>query len=534
MKKILLINPPYPFEEHPSPPIGLMSLAAYMIDKGYTVHIEDYIIENNSIERYRSVIDKFKPDVLGATAVSMTVNKSLAILKEYRSINPDLITVMGGPHATFAPEEILNSGYVDFIVRGEGELTFTELLSSIRDKNDISEVKGLSYIKDKTIHHTPDREFIENINILPYPARHLVTHSKYKATGLPVNMITSRGCPHACIFCLGRKMVGNRLRYFDIDRVVNEFEMLSKMGFSQINIADDLFTSNKKRCITICDGIISRGINHPWSAFARVDTISEDLLLKLKESGCTTLCFGIESGNQEILDRVKKKTSLDKCRAAGTMCRNAGITPLASYILGLPGETEETVMNTLRFAQELNMDFGIHILSPFPGTEIREKAAEYGITILTDDWDLYDANRSVCRIDGITPERVDEIVHGFYSSLENYLEESAQKKIRGDTIPLKDESMLRKMELYSFSMELIKNGLIENFDPDGTDDTVDLVKKFILYIQKQTGRDYLFTEKEIQSMIRMGCIEIKEENSIPRIGWVYDTSASIINPYDAP
>jgi radical SAM superfamily enzyme YgiQ (UPF0313 family) len=520
MKKILLINPPYPFEEHPSAPFGLMSLAAYLIEKGYEVRIEDYIIEQNSIERYRSVIEEFNPDVIGATAVSMTVKKSLSILREYRLLTPGVITVMGGAHATFDSEGVLNSGIVDFIVRGEGEITFTELLNAVSEKRDTSAVNGISYIVDNIIHHTPDRELIEDINILPYPARNLIALSKYKAMDLPVNMITARGCPHSCIFCLGRKMVGSRLRYYSIERVVDEFELLSKMGFSQINIADDLFTSNKKRCIKICEGIISRGIKQLWSAFARVDTISEDLLHKLKESGCTTLCFGIESGNQEILDRVKKKTNLKKCRIAAELCRNAGITPMASYILGLPGETEETVMKTLRFAGELNMDFGIHILSPFPGTEIREKAEEYGITILTDDWDLYDANQSVCSTGGITPERVDAIVHGFYRSLENYMDETALKKNRGESISLRDDSMLRHVELYKFNMELIEKRLIENFNIIRSTDIEEIKKDLSLYLEEKTGRSYSFIKDEIQRMISKKCIEITFKNSLPGISWV--------------
>ncbi|PKL17706.1 MAG: B12-binding domain-containing radical SAM protein [Spirochaetae bacterium HGW-Spirochaetae-5] len=520
MKKILLINPPYPFEEHPSAPFGLMSLAAYLIEKGYEVRIEDYIIEQNSIERYKSVIEEFNPDIIGATAVSMTVKKSLAILREYRSLAPGVITVMGGAHATFDSEGVLSSGIVDYIVRGEGEITFTELLNALSEKRDTAAVNGISYITDNIIHHTPDRELIEDINILPYPARDIIALSKYKAMDLPVNMITARGCPHSCIFCLGRKMVGSRLRYFNIERVIDEFELLSKMGFSQINIADDLFTSNKKRCIAICDGIISRGIKQPWSAFARVDTISEDLLLKLKESGCTTLCFGIESGNQEILDRVKKKTDLEKCRAAAEMCRNTGITPMASYILGLPGETEETVMNTLRFAGELNMDFGIHILSPFPGTEIREKAEEYGITILTDDWDLYDANQSVCSTGGITPERVDAIVHGFYRSLEKYMDETALKKNRGEAISLRDDSMLRHVELYKFNMELIEKRLIENYTDPGSLDTGEFKKNLSIYLKEKTGRNNDFISDEIQRMITKGCLGIIWKDSLPQISWI--------------
>ncbi len=520
MKKILLINPPYPFEEHPSPSFGLMSLAAYLIQKGYEVKIEDYIIEDCSAARFKHVIDEFKPDIIGATAVSMTVKKSLAILKGYRSAAPGILTVMGGPHVTFDSDEILKTGVVDFIVRGEGEITFTELLHTIAHRGELSSVKGISYITDGKIHHTPDRELIEDINILPYPARDLVSLSKYKAMDLPINMITSRGCPHACIFCLGRKMVGSRVRHYEVERVVDEFELLSGMGFSQINISDDLFTSNKKRCMAICDGIIARGINHPWTAFARVDTISEDLLYKLKDAGCTTLCFGIESGNQEILDRVKKKTTLEKCRTAAELCRKTGITPLASYILGLPGETKETVMNTLKFASELNMDFGIHILAPFPGTEVREKSEEYGMKILTDDWDLYDANQSVCSTEGILPETIDKTVQGFYESLKIYMKEAALKKQNGETVSERDELMLRKAELYNFNMEIIENRLVENFNSAGSTTQEDLISNFTLFIKDKTGRDLNFVSSEVDRLIKKRCIGIIQIDSGPAVSWM--------------
>ena len=520
MKKILLINPPYPFEEHPSPPFGLMSLAAYLIQEGCEVRIEDYIIEHCSIDRYKSIIDEFKPDIVGATAVSMTVKKSLSILKDYKMIAPGIITVMGGAHVTFDAAGILNSGVVDFIVRGEGEITFTELLKTLYERKNIAAVNGISYISEGKVHHTPDRDLIADINILPYPARHLAALSKYKAMDLPVNMITSRGCPHSCIFCLGRKMVGKKLRYYDTERVIDEFEMLSRIGFSQINISDDLFTSNKKRCIAICNGIISRGINQAWTAFARVDTIPEDLLYKLKEAGCTTLCFGIESGNQQILDIVKKKTTLEKCRTAADMCRKAGITPLASYILGLPGETEETIMNTLRFARDINMEFGIHILAPFPGTEVREKSEEYGISILTDDWDLYDANRSVCSTNGISPGSIDKIVNDFYESLKNYMKDAALKKERGETISEKDDALLRKAELYNFNMELVQNKIIENFSGAESANREDLINNLSSFIEEKTGRDSGFVTKEIDRLMKKKCIEVIRKDSGLAICWV--------------
>jgi radical SAM superfamily enzyme YgiQ (UPF0313 family) len=520
MKKVLLLNPPYPPEEHPTPSFGLMSLAAYIMTKGYEVKIEDYIIENCSKDRFKSVIEQYKPDIVGATAVSMTVNKSLSILKDYKSLSPNIITVIGGPHATFDSIGMLNSGAVDFVVRGEGEITFSELLDTLSNGGDISSINGISYKSDGKILHTPDRDLIKDIYILPLPARHLVTLSKYRAMDLPINMVTSRGCPHSCIFCLGRKMVGQRVRYFDVDRVVDEFEMLSKIGFSQINIADDLFTSNKKRCIAICDGIISRCIKQRWSAFARIDTVSEDLLIKLKEAGCVNLCFGIESGDQNILDRVKKRITLSKCQTVSDMCKRSGIIPFASFILGLPGETEETLMKTLRFARDLNMDFGMHILAPFPGTEIRENAEEYGLHIFTDDWDKYDANRSVSSTGGIAHEKIDKIVSDFYDSLNNYMEQLAIKKGAGEKLSENDEAMLRKSEVFNFHMELIKGNFIEDFNAAEVSDRAVFIEELSSYIHNKLGNGTDFISTMLHELVAKGCIEIVKSNNTMTANWI--------------
>ncbi len=397
MKKILLINPPYPMEESPSPPFGLMSLGAYLVKNGFVVKIEDYIVTPYSPDRIRKTLREFRPEVIGATGVTMNINRALAILKECRREYPGATIVMGGPHVTFDAMNILSQNeYIDFIVRGEGELTSVELFSNLERPETFSGIRGISYRANGTVVHNEMREFIPDINILPYPARDLVQIGKYRALNLPLNMVTSRGCPFECIFCVGSRMVGRKVRYFDTMRVVDEFEMLSKMGTRQINIVDDLFTSNRKRCTAICDEIIRRGIRQDWTAFARVDTVSPELLAAMKAAGCTMLCFGIESGNQEILDLVKKKITLEKIEKAIAMCREAGIVPMASYIMGLPGETPETVRQTMEFAKNLCNSYGYHILAPFPGTEVREKAEQYGMRILTSDWDQYDANRSVC------------------------------------------------------------------------------------------------------------------------------------------
>ena len=518
-KKILLINPPYPLEESPSPPYGLISLAAYLIEQGHEVKIEDYIVNPYSNNRIRTVIKNYKPEIVGATSVTMNVNQALNILRDYREVSVDLVTVMGGPHVSFDAENVLlENKFVDFIVRGEGEITFTELCENLGEEKKYSEIDGLSYRSDGQIVHNKKREFIEDINILPSPARHLLQLSKYKAIGLPVNMITSRGCPFECIFCVGSKMVGRKVRYFSVDRVVDEFEMLSKMGFKQINIADDLFTSNKKRCISICDEIVRRDIVHPWTAFARVDTVSVEMLTSLKKSGCIALCFGIESGNQEILDTVKKKTNLSACKEAVEMCYEAGIDPMTSYILGLPGETPETVRQTVDLSKSLSKCYGYHILAPFPGTEVRERSDEYGIRILTDDWDKYDANRSVSESVSMPSGEIDRIVDEFNAGINYYIKEAITKHENKESVPDDVAPLVSGIRNLEFALEIINSELIEKFHAGSEKKKSPCIENLIEYITENTGFNNDRVCNEVDRLLKIKCLTAPDALN-KRISW---------------
>jgi len=319
---------------------------------------------------------------------------------------------------------------------------------------------------------------------------------------------------------VGRRMVGSKVRYYDVNRVVDEFELLSKMGFHQINVVDDLFTANKKRCLAICDEIINRGIKHVWGAFARVDTVSEDLLAKLREANCTTLCFGIESGNQEILDRVKKKTTLEKCRKAAEMCKAANIDPMTSYILGLPGETAETVEKTLEFAKQLSQNYGFHILAPFPGTEVREKAAEYGMKVLSDDWDLYDANQSVCHAGGISPEEIDRIVSEFNSSIHRYVENIAPRKARGEVLSEKDDQILKSIDTFVFNRDIILKELVEAYPGVKNGASRDeVMKDFTAYLNEKTGKPADFVQGELRRLVSLKCIDVESMPAGSTVKW---------------
>ncbi len=519
--KVLLINPAYPFEESPTPPFGLMSIAAYLLENDIDVRIEDYIVTPYSKERVKKVLKEYKPDVIGATGVTMNINTALKVVKDYKEENPNLHAVMGGPHVTFDADDILmDNPFVDSIVRGEGEITFLELLGKLDSKSSFKDVLGISYRENGGVVHNEMRPFIQDINILPYPARQLVQLSKYKALGIPINMLTSRGCPHKCIFCVGSRMIGQKVRNFDVERVVDEFEMLSKMGFYQINIVDDLFTANKKRCMAICDEILRRGIKYRWNAFARVDTVSKELLEKLLEAGCTALCFGIESGNQEILDTIKKKTTLEKCRKAIDLCHEVGVEPMCSYIMGLPGETPETVEKSLTFAKGLCRNYGFHILSPFPGTEVREKHEEYGLKILTNDWDKYDANQSVTETEFISHEKIDEIVGEFFGFIENHIDEITGKYERGEELPDGDRAYVQNANVFCFTKEVILSELIENYpglqNGSSMDTTVD---DLVLFIKERSKYSSEEVREKVDRLVNLNCIKFDNNGGKTTVSW---------------
>jgi len=278
-------------------------------------------------------------------------------------------------------------------------------------------------------------------------------------------------------------MGGRRARFRDPKLVVDEIEQGLALGFGEVNFEDDLFTLNHKHLHAICDDIIARGLKFKWSVFARVDTVNPEVLQKLKLAGCDWLCYGIESGNQQILDIVKKKITLDKIRESVKMAKDAGVNVLASFILGLPGETKETLLQTMEFAQELDTYYGFHVLAPFPGTEVREKADEYGLEILTSDWAKYDANRPVSRTKGASPEDITDALHKYYRGLRIVPDEPGESN--GDRVELAKPQRRSPLAWALLSGDVVESlGGIEHRQGP-VEDLADRIAKLIPYPPQQ-------------------------------------------------
>ena len=480
--RVLLINPFYPLSETPSPPLGLSYLAGALSAAGVEVKLLDLVVFPYSRAMLQNLLEAFRPQMVGLTAVTMTFDSAMGVTKDIKDINPAIMTVMGGPHVSFCARETL-ADYpdLDVAVIGEGERTVVELCRTANSGLGLENVSGIAYRRGTDIFFTAHREPIENLDELPLPDRALVPLGRYRALNMPISITTSRGCPFKCIFCVGRKMVGARVRYRSPGKVVDEMQYLNTLNFNQINIADDLFTANKDHCLGVCNEIIKRNLKLTWTSFARVDTVSDDLLSKMKAAGCSAVSFGIESANPQILKTIKKGITLEQVEAAVGMCKRAGVTPFASFILGLPGETPQTIKETMDFGEKmkrLGLAFGFHLLAPFPGTEVREQSDQYGIRILTDNWSQYHANRAIVETPEVDRRMLDEIVIDWeneYNQLLADIKGRMQQKEASDEDAQQVINLERIVLIYDLMMkrEVERNGFWSHDGrPVSTDDSL--------------------------------------------------------------
>ncbi len=462
--RVLLINPFYPIGETPSPPLGLAYLAGALEAAGIEVRVLDLVVTPGGERRLERLLAEFDPQVAGLTAVTMNVDRALVLAAAIKRLQPAILTVLGGPHASFCAAETLAAcPALDVVVRGEGEETLLELCRAVERRRPLAAVRGITFREAGRLRSTPERPLLPELDRLPLPARHLLPLGRYRALGLSVSMTTSRGCPHRCIFCVGRRMVGARVRLHGVRRVVDELAALSALGFPQINLADDWFTADARRCLAVCDEILARGLSIRWTSFARADSVSEELLSRMKAAGCTAVSFGLESANDAILRTARKRITREQARAAVEACRRAGITAMASFILGLPGETPETIRETLAFGEELaarGLQYGFHLLAPFPGTEVRERSATLGLRILTDDWSRYDANRAVCETAAAPAALLEQTARDWEARFRDYLAAIGRRREEGQATE-EERRTLGNLERIVLLYELMMNEAIE-------------------------------------------------------------------------
>jgi anaerobic magnesium-protoporphyrin IX monomethyl ester cyclase len=378
--RILLIQPPprkIVSEDIVVPPLGIAYLAAVLEKKGHKVSIIDAFAEGLDLRSLEDRIKKATPDLVGITGMTPVIDNAFRTARICRKHAK--YVVIGGPHVSVVGKRIFEQcPDIDYAIQGEGEISFPSLLNAIERNKDIKNVPGL-ITRD---FENPPAQFIDNLDSLPFPARQLLPNERYKyilSEGRVTTMFTSRGCPYHCIFC-DKAVFGSKWRGRSASNVLDEVEYVVKdFSINSIIFYDDLFTLKKERVKEICQGILERGLEIEWKCEGRVNIVDEETLGLMKKAGCSMIAYGVESGNQKGLDYLNKGTNVGQIRKAFELTRNAGIKPMAYFILGIPVETYEDELGTIEFAKEIRPAYAqFSILSPTPGTRLYDDAIEMG------------------------------------------------------------------------------------------------------------------------------------------------------------
>ena len=400
------------------PPLGLAYLAS-MVRDAHDVRIVDSLAEDYNYGDVERIIKKYDPDVVGITSTTSMIPDAYAIAKIAKRYNENVKIVMGGPHVTFLPERTFQEcPYIDFIVRGEGELTFRELIDSLERDRDPSNILGLSInLRDK-VKNNPPRPLIKDIDTIPMPSYDLLPMEKYQANGVRFGTVmTSRGCPFNCAFCSSSLQFGKRWRGHSDSRVIEELKHLhEKYRIREIEFLDDTFTLNKHRAIRIARRIVKEGLDISWSASSRVDTFTEEVAEAMKKSGCHTIYFGIESGSRKTLNFIGKGITPEQSISAVKKAKRHKLRALGSFVIGFPEETKEDIKKTIKFSKKVGVDFAqFTIATPYPGTRLWKYASAKKL-ILTFDWRKYTTLDPVMKLKNFTSQQITKLLQKAYVS----------------------------------------------------------------------------------------------------------------------
>jgi len=395
--EVLLVNPPDIKSKYKdvlgltAPPLGLAYIGAVLEENDVKVTILDAPALDMDCQGYQRELANKHVDLLGVQTTTPTIKQALTVGKITKELYPECMVTMGGYHATFMPEQVLRENdFVDVVVRNEGEFATLELVDAIENEKPLRNIDGINYRDGDRLVQTPKRRPIEDLDALPFPARHLLPMSEYMLFGrkqVLATMICSRGCPMGCSFCASSAMHGRRVRFRSPENAVREMEqVVDEYKVRMVGFMDDTFTLFPKWVHSFCTGIISRGIDVVWGCTARVDRFNKELLSQMWKAGCRTLLFGVESGNQTILDNVQKGTKVGQAKRAFKTAKDIGMHTIASMTLGMPGENKTTIDETIGFAKQVNPDYALFSLAtPYPGTKFYELASKMGL-IRIKDW----------------------------------------------------------------------------------------------------------------------------------------------------
>lgn len=422
--KVLLINAPTSFEQiygdwdlssldTYSPPLGILHIASYIRSHGHEPEILDLQVNPFDIG---GVVDRIlarEPDVVGISSMTINSTNASRIASELKKNGVSSPVVLGGAHASAVPIETLKRFHcVDYVVIGEGELTFLELLQAIEGRGDVSEIRGIGWrYKDGTIRINEQRPLIASLDTLPLPAWDLLDgfpksypHSIIETKRSPAaSIMTSRGCPFHCTFC-DHQIFGCRVRDFSAEYTIKMIRHLyEEYGIRDLMIFDDNFLINTKKLEAICHAIIRDRLEISWYCMGHAKTMKIERLKMIRKAGCWFIEIGIESGNDKILELIQKKTTKGEIQEAVSNAKLAGLKVKGNFIFGLPGETEETLDESIRFATEIPIDyFQQNFLTIWPGCELSLNPAHYGE--FEPDWEKLAHQRITFVPRGLTKE----------------------------------------------------------------------------------------------------------------------------------
>ena len=378
--KILLIQPPprkIVKENIVVPPLGIAYLAAVIEKQGHSVSIIDAFAEALDLHSLEDRVKKIAPDLIGITGMTPVIDnafRTAGICRRYAKY-----VVIGGPHVSVAGSKVFEQcPDVDYVIQGEGEISFPLLVEALERNKDITNVPGV-ITRDFSNLPSP---LIDELDSIPFPARHLLPNERYRyilSSGKVTTMFTSRGCPYHCVFC-DKAVFGSKWRARSAANVLDEIELVRRdYGIDSIIFYDDLFTLDKKRVLEICQGIIDRELKIEWKCEGRVNLADKETLTLMKKAGCSMIAYGVESGNQKGLDYLNKGTTVEQIRNAFELTKRAGIRPMAYFVLGIPVETYDDELRTIDFAKEIKPAYAqFSVLSPVPGTKLYDAAIEMG------------------------------------------------------------------------------------------------------------------------------------------------------------
>ena len=390
-------------------PISLPSIAAVLRKSGHEVKIVDSIVENYTEKQVKEEVEKFRPALVLVDMSTATFYGDLETIKKVKEVNGCHLTAIG-THVTSLPEDSLKTSLLDSVIRGEPEETALELANTLDNGCNLAHVKGISFKENGKVITNPARPFIKDLDSLPFPARDLIKNEKYT---MPISnrpytlVITSRGCPNQCIYCTAHQYYGHKLRLRSPQNIIDEIEeVVKEHGVKDITMWSDTFTLDRAFVIDICNEIKKRGLKFRWMANSRVDKVDPELLALMKSSGCKMLSFGVESGCQTILDNVRKKTTIEQIKKAFKWCRQAKIETIAHFVFGLPGETKETLEETLDLLKKIKPDYAqFYGAIPFPGTKFYELAKKRG-WLVTKDWSKFELNQNIVSTPSLSVEEL--------------------------------------------------------------------------------------------------------------------------------